>query len=222
MEITEIRDDEGRVARIERHDSYAGAVCVRLDATEAQTPYPTQWVLPAIESVPSFYPSGVPFVGGLACQVLQASDRLHVSWRDENRTAPDPELSKRFGASVPASLRQAVDALQERRDAGESVEEVSLEEITERLGDESLREWTAALMKASEPDERFVAAFDSIVNDCLETGWHEEEEPDNLTSAHRTVALRHGNLRRALVLVGALGMSGLSMTQEPVEAPESA
>jgi len=52
----EIRDDEGRQARIARDGAYPGAVCVRLDATEDQVRYPMQWILPPIESRPSFYP----------------------------------------------------------------------------------------------------------------------------------------------------------------------
>ncbi len=41
-DTTEVRDDEGRVARIVRDDSYPGAVCVTLDATEDKTRYSTQ------------------------------------------------------------------------------------------------------------------------------------------------------------------------------------
>ena len=222
-DTTEVRDEEGRVARITRDESYPGAVCVRLDATEDQTRYPTEWILPATESRPSFYPDDVPFVSGLSCLAKQASRRLFAIWDDENGT--DPELRRQLAASVPPALRDAVDAVKARRDAGEPLGEVGLKELTECLGDDSVREWAAPFLKESEPDERFVTGFESIVNDCLEAGWREEDVSEDLPFPHltlRLVALRRAGLQRVLVLSGARGPFALLLTQQPAETPDSA
>ena len=78
-DTTEVRDEEGRVARIARDESYPGAICVTLDATEDQTRYQTKWILPATESRPSFYPDRVPFVSGISCVVTQASKTVFIN-----------------------------------------------------------------------------------------------------------------------------------------------
>lgn len=223
-DVTELRDEEGRLARIERHESYPGAVCVRLDATEAQTPYPTLWVLPAMESRPSFYPAEIPFLGGLSCRARQAPDRLFVIWYDENRTDPAPELKQQVRASMPGPLREVLGDLKEAYAAGESVSEESVQEIIEEFGSEPVREWTAGLLETSAPDERLVAAFDTIVRECLKSGWYEDtvEAEENALPMHRTTTLRNSKLQRALVLGGMFGRGSLLLTQEPLEALDPA
>jgi len=224
-DTTELQDEEGRVARIARDESYPGARRVTLDATEDQIPYPTLWILPASESRPSFFPDEVPFVSGVSCRAKQANRRLYVNWDDEHATATDPELGRRLAASTPAAVRDTLDMLRARMGAGEPLGQAGLEKVTEMLEDESVQEWTASGMKASKPSERLVIGFESILTDCLEAGWQEEDISEDLPSAHlihRAVALRRGELKRALVLSGALGTSRLGLTQEPAEAPDSA
>jgi len=217
-DTTEVRDDEGQVARIVRDDSYPGAVCVTLDATEDKTRYSTQWRLPAVESRPSFYPDGVPFVSGLSCMAKQASRRLFVIWDGENSRAPDPELGGRSEPSLPAALRDSLVELIAQRDAGEPLGKAGLKKMVERLGDKSVREWAA---ETSEPDERMATAFESMVSDCLEAGWREEDVSEDLSFTpliRRTVALRRADLERALVLSGTRGMCSILLTQEPAES----
>ncbi len=38
-DVSVVEDAEGRLARIERDSAYRGAMCVRLDATESETPW---------------------------------------------------------------------------------------------------------------------------------------------------------------------------------------
>jgi len=125
---------------------------------------------------------------------------------------------------MPGPLREVLGDLKEAYAAGESVSEESVQEIIEEFGSEPVREWTAGLFEASAPDERFVAAFDTIVGECLKSGWYEYtvEGEENALPMHRTTTLRNSKLQRALVLGGMFGRGSLLLTQEPLEAPDPA
>ncbi len=220
--VTEVRDAEGRLARIQRDPEYPGAVCVRLDATEEEIWYTTHWTLPAVGSRPTFYPSDVPFVPDLGCRAREAPGRLYAAWAEGDRSTPDPELVKQFQDSMPAPLKEMLESMKRRAKQGELVKEVSLEQLAEQLGDESVPQWAASVTKASQPDERFIAVFDGVLEACVESGWQEVASTDEVPSTARTVYLRRGNSRRALVLTCALGIGRLLMTEGPADAPDSA
>ena len=148
-----------------------------------------------------------------------------MTWGDEDTPAADPELRRRLKASAPPVVRETMAALKARMAVGEPLGRAGLKEVTDMLGDESVREWTASGMKASKPDERFVTGFEIILADCLEAGWQEEDVSEDTPFTHlihRAVALRRADLQRALILSGALGPSRIGLTQEPAEAPDSA
>ena len=217
---TELRDAHGRLARIERDSAYPGAVCVRLDAAEHETPYPIHWVLPPTRERPEFYPAEVPFVPDLECRAMLSSSRAHVIWIADGRPSPDQGLLQQLQDSMPASLKGALEAIRWRREGGRPVKERSLQSAADELGNEAAIEWVVLANRGSEPKQRFVAGFDEILRHCIEAGWQREDAPEKLSPAARAVSLRRGDSCRALVLRSVLGVDSLSMTQEPASALE--
>lgn len=226
-DVSEVRDDEGGVARIERDPAYPGAKRISLDSAEEDAGISTQWILPATESRPSFYPDDVPFVPALACRVMEGKDRHFVTWRDEGCPVVDPERAKEFQESMPEAWREASASARkaaEAREAGEPAGEISFEEIRKSLDDEEVQEWMATMARATEPDPRYLAAYETALRISLESGWEEEPQEEAksdepvIPSAVRRASLTRGEARRTLVLTSMLGVGSLMMTQGPADA----
>jgi hypothetical protein len=73
--VSEVRDAEGRVARIDRHSSYPGATHVYLDPPPSDAAIRSQWGLPAASTRPDFYPPDLPFVSAIPGHVTEGQDR---------------------------------------------------------------------------------------------------------------------------------------------------
>ncbi len=211
-DVAELRDSRGRPARLDRDAEYPEAICIRLDATSEDPVFATHWVLPPVAQRPNFYPDEVPFAPNLACLAMEGEGRLEVTWgEDVSDLSADPE-------SLPASLREAVESMNQRRDRGESVAEVSLKDLAEQLGDDSLREWVDELHKPSRPSERFETGLARLRQASIESGWQEEPFPGEVAPGVQLVFLRLGSSQRILMLMSLVGVNNLRMTQSTAVA----
>ncbi len=219
-DVAELRDSRGRPARLDRDAEYPEAICIRLDATSEDPVFATHWVLPPVAQRPNFYPDEVPFAPNLACLAMEGEGRLEVRWgEDVSDLSADPEnLAPKLEDSVPASLREAVESMNQRRDRGESVAEVSLKDLAEQLGDDSLREWVDELHKPSRPSERFETGLARLRQASIESGWQEEPFPGEVAPGVQLVFLRLSSSQRILMLMSVLGVNNLRMTQSTAVA----
>ena len=101
--VSEVRDSEGHLARIERDPSYPGAKRIYLDPSASDCPIQVYWSLPASASRPEFYPPGLPFIAGVSCKVTEGKDRLVATWLDE-AGARDPDRAEAIRTSIPEEL----------------------------------------------------------------------------------------------------------------------
>lgn len=219
-DVTELRDSRGRLARLHRDADYPEAICIRLDATSEDRVFPTHWVLPPRARRPSFYPDDVPFAPNLACLAMEGKGRLEVTWGEEvSDLSADPEnLAPKSEDSIPASLREAVESMNQRRERGESVPEFSLKDLADQLGDDSLREWVVELEKPGRPNERFEAGLGRLRKASTESGWEEQPFPGEVAPGVQAVFLRRRDAQRVLLLTSILGVDRLRMTQSRATA----
>ena len=219
-DVTELRDSRGRLARLHRDAEYPAAICIRLDATSEDRVFPTHWVLPPIARRPSFYPDDVPFAPNLACLAMEGEGRLEVTWGEDvsDLSADSENLGPKSEDSIPASLRQAVESMNQRRERGESVAEVSLKDLAEQLGDDALREWVVELEKPARPSERFAAGLARLRKASTESGWEEQPFPGEVSPRVQAVFLRRRDAQRVLLLTSILGVDYLRMTQSSATA----
>jgi len=221
-DTSEMRDGEGRLARIERDSSYPGAKCIRMIVAEGDNPLPVQWILPAATTRPAFYPTELPFLPGIACRVMEGEGRLFVSWRDPGCPVVNPEEVAALKDSMPTAMRAAAASMKKAVDesaSGTPGSEVSFKDFKQHFDTEEAKEWMASMARAKETDPRFMAGFDTLLNACLEAGWEVAPQGPEDIPAVRSTSLRLGSSRRTLVLSSMMGIGSLVLTQK--EEPDT-
>ena len=224
-DVSEVRDAEGRVARIERHSSYPGAKRVYLDPPVSDAPFQAQWRLPASSTRPDFYPPGLPFIPDISSHVIEAEGRVMATWRDDACPRVSPDELEAIQASLPTELSELMSSVKHssakgRQRASEFVE--GFKALRDRWSDEDVKEWLAGVSGPEALEERFVEAFQTALDQMAEVGWVEEPAQHVPSYAVELAHLRRGDRQRQLVLSATFGIGSLMLTETSVESLDSA
>jgi len=213
-DVSEIRDSEGRVAHIERHDSYPGAKRAYLDPAPPSGAIRSQWRLPATSAQPSFYPDALPFVSGLSASVMEGDTRLIATWRSDDPPRPEPEAVENLRSALPREMAEVFTP--DTLGAEDSSERISrfreaFRSLRDRWTDDNVREWLVATSADDRPpDPCFLEAYQAVLTQLLARGWvhrASESEPDSVRSA----SLARGGRRLELRLSAPLGVGSLTL-----------
>lgn len=223
--VSEVRDAEGRVARIERHPSYPGAKRVYFDPPASDAPFQAQWSLPASSTRPDFYPPELPFIPAISGYVIEGEGRVMATWRDDDAPRLGSDELELLSSSLPAELSELMASVKQssaqgRQRAVEFVE--GFKALRNRWSESDVEGWLAGVSGQEALDDRFGEAFQTAVGQMREAGWVEEPADHVPPYAVQFVYLTRDDRRRDLVLSATFGIGSLTLTERPVESRDSA
>lgn len=220
-DVSEITDSEGRIVRIERDPSFPGAKRLVLEAMPETAKFRVRWDLPATLHRPAFYPSDIPFLGGIASTIMEGGERIVVVWKDEGCPRVAPEEAERLKSSMPEDVKTMMAAMRELATQGKEVTPeaaATIKEYQYRLTQTDMKEWLEGLSRPEEVDERFSDGFETLVRESEAAGWVPEEEDEAQPMVFRSATFQRDGVRRRLMLTATLG-NGLLHLNEEVAPP---
>lgn len=226
--VSEVRDAEGRVARIERHPSYPGAKRVYVDPPASDTPFQVRWRLPASSTRPDFYPPEFPFVPALLCDVIGAEDCVQAVWVDETGPRISSEERESLGSSLPPALSELVASLKQssaqgRERALEFAEGLkALKARGDVWSEGEAEDWLAGVSGPETLEDRFLESFQTALGQMTNAGWVEEPSNQAPSYAVRFAYLTRGDRGRQLRLMATCGIGTLTLTERLKDSFDSA
>lgn len=226
--VSEVRDAEGRVARIERQASYPGAKRVYLDPPASETPFRVRWRLPASSTRPDFYPPEFPFIPELLCDVIEAEDRVQAVWVDETGPRISSDERESLISSLPTALSELAASVKQSSAQGRerALEFAEGLKALQARGDVwtegEAEDWLAGVSGREALEDRFLEAFQTALGQMTEAGWVEEPANQAPSSAVRFAYLTRGDRGRQLRLMATFGMGTLTLTERLKESFDSA
>jgi len=223
--VSEVRDAEGRVARIERHPSYPGAKRVYLDPPASDTPFHVRWRLPASSTRPDFYPSEFPFIPALLCDVIEAEGRVQAVWVDETGPRISSDDRESLSSSLPPGVAELAASMKESSAQGReraSDFKEGLKALEDSWSAGEAEEWLASVSRGEALDDRFIEAFQTALGQMTEAGWVEEPANQPPSYAARFAYLTRGDRGRQLKLMATFGIGTLTLTERLKEFFDSA
>lgn len=223
--VSEVRDAEGRVARIERDPSYPGAMRIYLDPPASDTPIQVRWRLPPSSTRPDFYPPEVPFIPALLGDVIEAEDRVQAMWRDETCRRIGSEELESLSSSFPTEISELVAEVKQSSTEGrERAAEFAkgFKALSDRWSEADVEGWLAGVPGQEALEDRFLEAFQTALDQMTEAGWVEEPADHIPSYAVKFAYLRRDDRGRQLLLSAMLGIGVLTLTERPVGSFDSA
>ena len=224
-DVSEVRDAEGRVARIERHPSYPGAKRVYLDPPASDAPFQAHWSLPASSTRPDFYPLELPFIPAISGFVIEGEGRVMVTWRDDSAPCLGSDELESLRSSVPTELSELMASVKKSSAQGRqrAVEFVKgFKALSDRWSESDVEGWLADVSGPEALEDRFGEAFQTALGQMREAGWVEESADHIPSYAVQFAYLTRDDRRRDLVLSATFGIGSLTLTERPVESLDSA
>jgi len=216
-DVHQVTDGDGWWGQIERFENYPSAARVTFQGAGEEPSFPTWWNLPATNARPRFYPEDAPYVPGMSCRILEGPKRIYATWPHDFTpdVAANIHISPPRLEAIAPELDVAWGHLKMELAQGK-LSETSLGNLVERLADTPAQEFAAVRSAVGPPASECAEAFESIVEQCLASGWQavDVESPSVLIPM---AVFERTDSRRVLSLMGGGDASRLVLAQDPCE-----
>lgn len=224
-DVWEVRDSEGRVARIERDPEVPGAKKVFVvDPAAPESPH-ARWRLPASARRPALYPDGIPFVPDIYCFIMEGGEHIIVTWRGDADPTPDANRLEAIRSSMPPGASELISAMRERVSEGKGARTEAatfLRQLRDNWSLEDMKEWIASVSNTTDLDERFERAHAHLIRESIASGWVEQTDRPSDETLPRPTVLRKNDRERRITLTGVYGVGVLILSEKPASPVEAA
>lgn len=215
--VTEVTDDEGRRALVDREPGSPGTFRVTLLDAQGRETGARSWEVESLPERPGVYPSELPFIPDLECTISVAGPgRAIVVWAPSGRpVVPDQSRSILAGNETFKEVARGLEEARRGEEGGAGRKKVQ-QLLEEAVRDPGVLEALARAGVPPDPDalRAHEEAFGGLVEESRSAGWSEVEgaEGESVFSQKTVSFEKDGRLRR-ITLATVLGSSSLTLFQ---------